>query len=78
MSEARKYIDDEFEEMRKLGIHGTLSLGQIATFKMCFLAGMAAALNFSGDDEELAGAIKPALQAISDQYGGRTIFPITD
>jgi hypothetical protein len=76
MSDPRKYIDDEFETMRQLAIKGRRDEGLEATFKLIFIAGMSAALGFDGNDEELLKACKPAMQAISAKYGGRTIFPI--
>jgi hypothetical protein len=78
MSDARRYIDGEFEKMARIGIKGDIETGLKATFKMCFLCGMAAALSFDGNDIELVGAIRPAMEAISEQFGGRTIFPIGD
>ena len=76
MSDARSYIDDEFESMRGMAIKGTPNEGLNAVLKMVFVAGMSAALGFDGTDEDLGDAIKPALQAISAKYGNRTIFPI--
>jgi hypothetical protein len=74
--DARQYIDREFEEMRSLGVRGEVKPALTAVFKMCFIAGMSAALTFPGDDAALIAALKPAMKAISEQYGGRTIFPL--
>lgn len=78
MNGARKYIDDQFEEMTDRGLHGVLTPSQKAIFKMCFIGGMSAALAYEGDDMKLVEAILPAMKAISDQYGGRTIFPLEE
>jgi hypothetical protein len=76
MSDPRKYIDDEFELMRQMSIKGKRDEGLEAMLKLTFIAGMSAALGFDGTDEDLHRALRPAMKAISDKYGGRTIFPI--
>jgi hypothetical protein len=76
MSDARSYIDLEFEQMRQTSIKGRRDEGLEAVMKMVFIAGMSAALGFDGNDEDLGDALKPALLAISHKYGDRTIFPI--
>jgi hypothetical protein len=76
MTDPRRYIDEEFEQMRKMAIKGKRDEGIEATLKLTFIAGMSAALGFDGNDAELLNACKPAMQAISAKYGGRTIFPI--
>jgi hypothetical protein len=76
VSDPRKYIDDEFEQMRKMAIKGKRDEGLEATLKLTFIAGMSAALGYDGTDQDLASALNPAMKAISEKYGGRTIFPI--
>lgn len=77
--ETLAYIDDEFDVMRGLAIHGPqLAPGMYAVLKMVFIAGMSAALAFPGDDEMLGANTKAALLAISERYGNRTIFPIEE
>ncbi len=74
--EALVYIDDEFEIMSEMGMYGKIPPALRAVLKMAFIGGMSAALAFSGDDEMLAKAMVPAMQNISAQFGGRTIFPL--
>lgn len=76
MRDPRKYIDEEFELMRKMAIKGKRDEGLEATLKLTFIAGISSALGFDGNDEDLGAALGPAMKAISEKYGGRTIFPI--
>ena len=78
MTDARKYIEDEFETMSSMAIKGERNPAIYACLKMCFIAGMAAAVGFRGDRADLSEALVPALQAVQARYGGRTIFPIPD
>ena len=72
-----QYIDQEFETVLSMGIKGKqhLTAGERAVYKMMFIAGMASALGYPGTDE-LGPALKRGTRAISEQYGGRTIFPV--
>lgn len=74
--EALAYIDNEFERMAAMSIHGEIPLNLKAVLKMVFIAGMSAALAFPGDDEMLGANVKAALKSISTLYGNRTIFPL--
>jgi hypothetical protein len=74
--ETLAYIDDEFDVMRGLSIHGDrLSPGMYAVLKMIFIAGMSATLAYPGDDVTLGKMVRVAMANISKRYGDRTIFP---